>query len=114
MIYMRTHIVIGVESSNLLSVSRAFAAASGVEGEGHESLYLGEYDLFLLPEQIKVKCNHVSPTGSEQDPDDEWDYPEAKQFEVLIVGEDTDRPEYIEALANQMGFVVGIVYRNAW
>ena len=24
----------------------------------------------------------------EQDPDDEWNYPEAKQFEVLIVAED--------------------------
>ncbi len=50
----------------------------------------------------------------EQDPDDEWNYPEAKQFEVLIVAEDTDRPEYIEALANQLGFVVGIVHRDAW
>ena len=111
---MRTHLVIGVESPDLLSVSRAFAAACGVEGEGHDSLYLGEYDLFRLPEEVKVKRNHVPQLGGDEDPDDEWDYPEAKQFEVLIVGEDTDRPEYIEALANQMGFVVGIVHREPW
>ncbi len=64
---MRTHLVIGVESPDLLSVSRAFAAASGVEGEGHESLYLGEYDLFRLPEQVKVKRNHV-PMGQRAGP----------------------------------------------
>ena len=111
---MPTHIVIGVESSDLSSVSRAFATASGVEGEGHESLYLGEYDLFRLPERVKVKRNHVPLSGAEEDPDDEWDYPEAKQFEILIVGDDTDRPEYIEGLANQMGFVVGVVHKSTW
>ncbi len=111
---MRTHLVIGVESRDLTSVSQAVAAESGVEGEGHDSFNLGEYDLFRLPERIKVKRNHVPLPSGEEDPDDEWDYPEAKQFEVLIVGDDTDRPEYIEALANQMGFVVGIVHKSAW
>ena len=111
---MPTHLVIGVESPEFPSVSRAFAAASGVEGEGHESLYLGEYDLFRLPERVKVKCNHVPLSGGEDDPDDEWDYPEAKQFGILIVAGETDRPTYIEALVKKMGFVVGTVLMKAW
>jgi len=111
---MPTHIVVGVDAAEVSDVSRAFADASGTQGEGHDSQYLGVYDLFLLPEKVKIKFNHVASLGPESDPDDEWDYPEARQFGVLIEAEKTDRPEYIEELVNKLGMAFSVIKSKAW
>lgn len=111
---MRTHIVLGVEASEISQVSEVFSSACGSQGEARDSQYLGEYDLFLLPEKVRVKYNHVAPFGPEDDPDDEWDYPSAKQYGVLVDVGETDRPEFVEELVAKMGMPFSIIKSEGW
>ena len=69
---MPYHIAIAFETDEIDPVSDALERLTGVLREGHESSYLGVYDLFRLPEKVKIKYNFVW----EQDA---WDYPEHKE-----------------------------------
>ncbi len=80
--------------------------------EGRESSYLGVYDLFRIPEVVRIKHNHVPDLHGEEDPDDEWDFPQFKHYEVLICVEATDRLDVIVALCENLGFQTEIVYRH--
>ena len=87
-------IVIALKAGSIEAVSALLEHSTGVTGDPHESLYLGEYDIFLLPEKVIVKYNYVWS-------EDEWEFPEYKDYEVLLVAYKTERPEYIIALAAQ-------------
>ena len=57
---MPVHIAIGLKAPSIESISEALRLATGHAPEPHESLYLGVYDLFRLPEKVQVKYNFVA------------------------------------------------------
>jgi hypothetical protein len=60
---MPVHIAIGLRAPSIESVSEALRLATGHAPEQRESLYFGGYDLFRLPEKVRVKHNFVSAEG---------------------------------------------------
>lgn len=104
---MPFHIAYGVNVDSIEPVSQAIEAATQCEPEGHESSYLGVYDLFRIPEEVKVKYNFVEE-------ENEWDYPEHKDFGVLIVAEQTERPDHIVKLVSGLPFETALVERMEW
>ena len=102
---MPFHVTIGIKASSIEVVSQSLSRAVGQTPETHESLYLGEYDLFRLPEEVSVKYNSV---------EGEWDYPEHQDYEVLVVAGKTDRPEYVRAIAEALGFEYHILEERFW
>ena|SRR5438045_2644155 len=94
---MPFHIAIGLKALSIEAVSEKLQQITGFSPEPRESLYLGEYDLFLMPEEVKVKYNFVVA-------EEEWDYPKHKEYSVLIVVEDTERPDFFRSLATNIGF----------
>lgn len=104
---MPFHVTIGIKASSIEVVSQSLSRAVGQTPEAHESLYLGEYDLFRLPEEVSVKYNFVEGEG-------EWDYPEYQDYKVLVVSRKTDRPEYIRAIAEALGFECHILEERFW
>ncbi len=111
---MPADITIGVKESNLRKVSRAFAVATGNQGKGHESTFLGEYDLFRIPEEVRVRRNYVPIGSKENDPDDEWEYPQFKEYEVLIEVDSSSRPGEIIKICENMGFQVKTICCNSY
>ena len=104
---MSYHVTIGIKYDKIAPVSDTVEQLTGTTREGHESLYLGQYDLFLLPEKMMIKYNFVWG-------EDEWDYSEYKAFPVLLVVESTERPDYIVSLAEQTGFENKVIERKPW
>ena len=104
---MRQEIVIGVDAENIEDVTRAICDITGWEYEGHDSSYLGEYDLFSTPEKVMVKYNCI-------DAENEWDFPDHSQFAVLVVVEATVQPEFFHRLAAKLGFQAKIIKEKSW
>ena len=104
---MPHEVTIGVEAEKVHLVTRALRERTGWDFEPHESSYLGEYDLFSAPEDVKVKYNFVEEEG-------EWDFPNHQQFSVLIVIEQTDRPEYFRQLASSLGLHAEVIRDEPW
>ena len=94
---MPVELIFAVNGSSIDAVADALRSRCGQSYERHDSLYLGEYNQFKLPESLQVKYNFVE---SEQ----EWDYPEFKQQNILLVIGTTERPEYFRELATKSGF----------
>ena len=105
--FMPVQIAIGVRAPSVKAVSAALTLATGHAPELHESLYLGGYDLFRLPEEVRVKNNFVDPEG-------EWDYPSHRDYGILVVADRTDRPEYVRALAAGLGYESSVLEERAW
>ena len=89
------------------AISDALKSTTGHAPEQRDSLYLGEYDLFRLPEEVKVKYNFV-------DGMDDWDYPEQQEYAVLIVAEETERPDHLRALAAGLGYESRVLEEHMW
>lgn len=104
---MPVHITIGVKAPSLGAVSDALRLATGIDYEPHDSLYLGEYDLFRLPEEVRVKYHFVAAEG-------EWDYPQHKEYAILIVAGQTERPDFVWRLAAGLGFESSILEESKW
>jgi len=104
---MAFELILALTASSIDAVANALRALSGQSYERHDSLYLGEYNQFAFPEQLQVKYNFVE---SEQ----EWDYPEFKQQNILVVIGKTERPEYFRKLAADAGFEIKEVQCNSF
>ena len=104
---MPVHLAIGLKAPSIESVSEALRLATGHAPEQRESLYLGEYDLFRLPEEVQVKYNFVAAEG-------EWDYPAHQDYGILVIAGETERPEYVHALATGLGYESRVLEESAW
>lgn len=104
---MQYHIAIAVQAETIKPVSERLAMATNASTEGHESSYLGVYDLFRIPEVVMVKYNFVED-------ENEWDYPELKDHNVLVVAEDTERPDFIESLVSGLGIPCTVAEKRKW
>ncbi|MCB0325531.1 MAG: hypothetical protein KDD69_18245, partial [Bdellovibrionales bacterium] len=100
-------IVIGVKATSIEPVTEALKLATGLEAELRDSLYVGEYDLFRLPEKLQVKYNYVGFQGA-------WDYPDQKGFGVLVVADETERPDYVRELVTALGFESSVIEEFEW
>ena len=85
-------------------VAKPMARATGLEAELHDSLCVGDYYLFRMPEHVIVKYNFVDSTG-------DWEAEGFKDSGVLMRVDETDRPEYFEALARDIGFDPVVIRR---
>jgi hypothetical protein len=94
---MPVELILAVNGSSIDAVAEALCSRCGQSYECHDSLYLGEYNQFKLPESLQVKNNFVE---AEQ----EWDYPEFKRQNILLAISATERPEYFRELAKNSGF----------
>jgi hypothetical protein len=94
---MPIELILALSGSSIDAVAEALSSQCGQSYARHDSLYLGEYNQFNLPEPLQVKYNFVE---SEQ----EWDHPEFKQQNILLVIGATERPEYFRELATKSGF----------
>jgi len=56
---------------------------------------------------LKVKYNFVDAQG-------EWDFPEHPDLRVLIVVEETNRPEFFQQFAANLGFQVATIRDKPW
>ncbi len=101
---MTVDLVIGLEAPNISAVTKPITRATGVKPELHESLYRGEYDLFRMPESVSVKYNFVEGTG-------DWGAEGFKSFGVLMIVDETERPEYFETLARDTGLATVAISR---
>jgi hypothetical protein len=104
---MPYYVAIAIKTDEIDRVSEALEQLTGTTREGHESMYLGEYDLFRLPEEVVVKYNFVWG-------EDEWGYPEHRDYLVLIVAESTERPDYIVSAATELGFESKVIKNEQW
>ncbi|TVQ04624.1 MAG: hypothetical protein EA381_00245 [Planctomycetaceae bacterium] len=104
---MPYHIAIAVQAETIEPISRCLVIATSASPEGHESSYLGVYDLFRLPEKLIVKYNFVED-------ENEWDYPGLKDYNVLVVAEETDRPDFIESLVSGLGILSTVAEKTKW
>ena len=104
---MAVDLIIGFKAENISAVSEPISRATGVKPELHDSLYRGEYDLFSMPEHVIVKYNFVDSTG-------DWEAEGFKEFGVLMRVAETDRPEYFEALARDIGFDPVVIRRTEY
>jgi len=104
---VRHSIIIGVRAESIGAVTHAISGLTGWAFEPHDSSYLGEYDLFHAPERLKVKYNFVDAQG-------EWDFPEHPDLRVLIVVEETNRPEFFQQFAANLGFQVATIRDKPW
>jgi hypothetical protein len=104
---MPYHLAIGLKASSLAVVSEKLRQITGFSSEPHESSFLGEYYLFQMPEKVQVKYNFVV----EQE---EWGYPQHKEYGVLIVAENTERPDFFRSLATNLKFENMVLEEMLW
>lgn len=98
---MPYHIAYAVKAVSIDTISDAIEASTQFERQDHECSYLGVYDLFRRPENLMVKYNLVKE-------EDEWDYPAHMDRNVLVIAEQTDRPDHIANL--MVEFAVDAVF----
>ena len=101
---MTVDLTIGFKTENISAVTKAITRATGFKPELHDSLYVGEYDLFRMPEDLRVRYNFVDGTG-------DWGVEGFKEFPVLMTVDETERPEYFEALARDTGLATVVISR---
>jgi hypothetical protein len=99
---MNYEVVIGFKAEDIDAVSDRVRTHLGISFERRETHYLGEYNRFRVPEELLVKYNYVL---SEQ----EWDEPEHREYEILLVIAKTDRPEYFQELSAQLGMETKVI-----
>jgi len=104
---MPYHIAYAVNADSIDTVSSAIEASTQSARKGHESSYLGVYDVFRMPEDLIVKYNFVEE-------EDEWDYPAHKDRGVLVIAQQTDRPDHIANLVMGLGVDAVLVERKKW
>jgi len=104
---MPVYISIGLKASSVEIVSEALRRETGHQPELHDSLFLGEYDLFRIPEAARVRYNFVDAEG-------EWAYPEHREYGVLLDVESTERPDFFRALAVKLGFENKVMDEENW
>ena len=102
---MAVDLIIGFKAENISAVTKPISRATGAKPELHESLYLGEYDLFSLPERVSIKYNFVEGTVVD------WGAEGFKSYGVLMIVEETERPEHFESLAQETGLATVVVSR---
>ena len=101
---METSLVIGLKTNDLQAVADALAAQSGTTILYHDSLYKGEYCRLEMPEEVQVRPNYV-------DVMDDWTEELHQDMGVLIFVDGTERPEYFEDLASDLGFEAEVIQR---
>lgn len=104
---MPYHIAYALKTDSIGAVSTAIEASTQCNRQGHESSYLGVYDLFQIPEDPMVKYNFVEE-------EDEWDYPDHKNRDVLVIAPQTDRPDHIANLVMGLDIDAVLVERKKW
>jgi len=104
---MPVHISIGIKASSTETVSEALRRETGLQPEPHDSLFLGDYDLFRIPEAVRVGYNFVDAEG-------EWFHSEHIEYGVLLVVENTERPDFFRALAVKLGFENKVIEEKTW
>jgi len=104
---MTVELLVGFKAENISVVAKPMTRATGLEAELHDSLYVGDYYLFSMPERVIVKYNFVESTG-------DWEAEEFKKFGVLMRVDETERPEYFEALAQDIGLATVVIRRNEY
>jgi hypothetical protein len=102
---MPYHIAYAVKADCIDTISDAIEASTQFERERHESSYLGVNDLFRIPEFVIVKHNVVEE-------ENEWDYPEHKDRNVLAIAEQTDGPDHVANLMATVGVDAVLVERK--
>ena len=101
---MTVEIVVGFKAENISAVAKQITQATGLEAELHDSIYVGDYYLFSMPERVDVKYNFVEGTG-------DWGAEGFKSFGVLMIVDETERPEYFETLARDTGLATVVISR---
>ena len=104
---MTVEIVVGFKAENISAVAKQITQATGLEAELHDSIYVGDYYLFRMPEHVKVKYNFVDTT-------EDWEAEGFKEFGVLMRVDETERPEYFEALARDTGLPTVVIRRTEY
>ncbi|MDQ3820275.1 MAG: hypothetical protein M3362_21695 [Acidobacteriota bacterium] len=104
---MPFHLAIGLKAPSIDVVSEKLRQITGFSSEPHESSYLGEYDLFQMPEKVQVKYNFVVAQEG-------WDYPQHQEYGVLIVAEETERPDFFRSLVINLGFENMVLEEMSW
>ncbi len=104
---MTVGLLVGFKAENISMIARPMTRVTGLEAELHDSLYVGDYYLFRMPEHVIVKYNFVDSTG-------DWEAEGFKEFGVLMRVDETDRPEYFEALARDIGFDPVVIRRTEY
>ena len=103
---MPFHFTAGIKATELEPVAAQIGRLTSSISESRDSSYLGPYELFHLPESVVVKFNFVV----EQE---EWDYPQHKNYGVLVVAGNTERPEFFRRLIEQLGFQSKVIKERA-
>lgn len=93
---MPVALVLAINGTSVDAVADALRSQRGQSYERHDSLYLGEYNQFILPEALQAKYNFV-------DSEKEWDHPEFNQHNILVVVGETERPECFRELVTKSG-----------
>ena len=104
---MPVHISIGLKAPSVEIVSEVLRRETGLAPEPHDSSYLGEYDLFSMPEEARVRYNFVDEQG-------EWVYPDHKEYAVILDAESTERPDFFRSLAAKLGFEHKVIEEASW
>ena len=104
---MPVGIIIGLKASSIEVVSDALRQETGVSPELRDSFYVGEYDLFRMPEEVRVSPNFVASM-------DEWTYPAHQDYVVLLSIEDTERPDFFRALVSNLKFENTVIEEKSW
>ena len=104
---MPVHISIGLKAASVEIVSKTLRREFGFQLEPHDSSFLGEYDLFRIPEEVRVRYNFIDAQG-------EWVFPSHKEYGVLLIAENTERPEFLRSLAAKLGFEHQVIEEESW
>jgi hypothetical protein len=104
---MPYHVAFAINADSIVTVSDTIEAATGFSREGRESSVRGVYDLFRIPEDSMVKYNFVKE-------ENEWDYPDHKDSNVLVIVGKTDRPDEISNLVMGLGLDAVLVEQKQW
>ncbi|HEY9403856.1 MAG TPA: hypothetical protein VIQ24_14415 [Pyrinomonadaceae bacterium] len=94
---MPVYISIGLKAPSIEIVSEALRHETSLSPARRDSSYLGEYDLFRMPEEARVRYNFVGEQG-------EWMHPAHQEYAVILEVESTERPDFFWELAVKLGF----------
>jgi hypothetical protein len=114
---MPVHLVIGIkapaggQAPSAEAVAAKLQQLTGCSTEWHLSLSRRTYLLLQMPEQVHVKYNlYPDREGWNQ----EWKYPEHREYSVLIVVLQTERPDFFRSLALNTGFEQAVLKEVSW
>ena len=114
---MPVHLVIGIkarawqQAPSIQAVAAKLRHLTGCSPVEHLSLYRRSYLLFQMPEQVHVKYNLLT---DKEGWNQEWKYPEHREYGVLIVVLQTERPDFFRSLALNIGFEQAVLKEVSW